>query len=119
MSYNINSIRIVSSDGFCISKTKWKKLNRNGELDLPEINILDDDWLTRCAVEKSGVLFPNDIWWEGECSGSTYDTLKMLLTRFSGDADIIVTWEDGETSGLRLRDGHVTEPEVVQKLADE
>jgi len=119
MSYNINSIRIIKSNAFAINKAKLDALRENDNLNRPEVSFLDEEWEERNTENVRGLLFIDNLWWEGEGSGRSYDTLKMLLVRFSGDADIIITWEDGETSGLRLRDGHVTEPEVVQSLADE
>jgi hypothetical protein len=59
--------------------------------------------------------------WYGEGSGSRWDTLiKKVLPRTLGRADIIYCWEGGEWyTGIRVRDGVVTEHEVVRTLGPE
>ena len=57
--------------------------------------------------------------WRG--SGSSYDTLiETVLPAFEGEADLVLTWEDGDSfTGLRLRDRVVTKHKVVMTLGEE
>ena len=57
-------------------------------------------------------------WWSGEGSGRGTEVLeKEILPRTKGTADILFTWEGGDSfSGLRVIDGRVIECDVVQAL---
>jgi hypothetical protein len=64
--------------------------------------------------------------WGGAGSGwatqSTHgkSTLEKILAKTKGDADIVLTWEGGDShSGVRVRDGKITWHEVVMALGEE
>lgn len=118
MSTNINSIEILSSEGFCISRPAWQEM-RNTQ-DFPDVSFLEESWPKRCCDEIRGMLFVNRFSWSGEASGFLFDKLKEFLSRFHGRVDLVLTWEGGNgASGLRLLNGKVTEHKVVQALGDE
>jgi hypothetical protein len=123
MSYNIDSIEIIASDGFRISRAKYDELKEAFEDSekLPESSCFDDDWVTVCTKEVGDHIYPKHFWWQGEFSGRTHETLyDEVLPQFEGEADLVLIWEGGDgINGLRLRDGKVTEHEVVQTLGKE
>jgi hypothetical protein len=116
MSYNIDSIQIVESKDFYISLEDYKALEEKYAEDeyLPEVNIFDPGWVKGQTV-KNGRIYPKHIWWSGN-SGSE-DLLKKILPAFNGSADLVLTWEGGDSfSGLRLKKGKVTKHNVKHVL---
>ena len=121
MSYNSGTIDIVSSEGFCIPRTKWDALVRKFADEAPESSCLSEDWVRDSTEEHRGMLFVNRIRWQGEGSGHSWDIfVKDVLPAFLGTADLVVTWERGDShSGLRLLNGKVTEHELTMALGEE
>lgn len=121
MSYNIDAIEILSSEGLSISRERLGELRVTcADDDLPECSIFDDDWPGFCCEERNGVLFPKLLWWAGDGSGSSADLFTDILREFSGSVDLLITWEGGDSfSGLRLCDGVVTRRAVKHALGDE
>ncbi len=124
MSYNVTAIDIIASEGFAIPRTLWRALalpSNGTAVDAPGHSFLDPNWPQSCDVEEvRGILFVTRLPWTGECSGMYWDTFKQLLAAFLGSADLIVTWEGGDSrTGLRLINGKVTEHEVVMALGEE
>lgn len=115
MSYNVDSIDIISkSDDFGITQFELEQFF-SGE---------EDDYLCEVFPEDVGDLaediasknFP----YSGESSGHNFETLKRLLAKFTGSAEMVVCWEGGDSySGLRVRNGVVTEPAVMMALVPE
>lgn len=100
MSYNIDSIEVIYSKDFAVGANFDAAEDEN---QTPEISVFDDDW----NIEKG-------FWWNGEFSGSTFSQLKRVLATFDGEADLVLTWEGGDSfTGLRLRD-HVVTQHVVE-----
>lgn len=63
---------------------------------------------------------PKRIDWQGEGSGHTFDMLLAALKFFRGSADLVLCWEGGDSfSGLRVKDGRVTQHEVIMTLGAE
>lgn len=121
MSYNISHIEIVNSKDFSISKARYLELRmefedeRDG--DRPESNIFDKGWLKHACEERDERLYPKRIWWGSDGSGSLEHVLREVLAEFDGEADLVLTWEGGDSiSGLKLRDHKVTEAEVSMGL---
>lgn len=57
--------------------------------------------------------------WIHDGSGYGYDRLKECLKLTTGEADLILIWEGGDTvGGLRVKNGKVTEHKVIQALGD-
>lgn len=119
MSYNCHA-EYLGDGRLRIRKSDLKKLAKRYDeyQGLAEINFV---------VERDECIEPSDaadeliiqkLWWSGEGSGSCFDTLKdKVLTLTTGSAEILFTWEDGDShSGLIVNDGKVTEAEVVFAL---
>lgn len=59
-------------------------------------------------------------WWHGEGSGHSYDFLKdVVCPKIHGRVEAIFTWEGGDSFGVIVKDGTVTECRVEQKLVRE
>jgi hypothetical protein len=123
MSYNIDNIDIVSMDGFCITRSALQDLAEklSGEdVHPPEGNFIDGFLEGSGCENVRGMLFAERIDWTGEGSGHTFDEFKECLKSFNGTADMVLTWEGGDShSGLRVRNGKVTEHEIVMALGKE
>lgn len=108
MSYNIDSIDVIYSKDFAIGdgyEAAAEKYTDNA----PEISVFCDDW----NIDKG-------FWWYGEGSGRTFHDLKDVLSTFNGEADLVLTWEGGDShTGLLLRNHIVTEHVVVMALGAE
>ena len=122
MGYNIGSIDYLGEGRLRINAQVRKKLRK--KLDgLPEGNFLEDDDCVEEVEELPGqteeLLITNPSWY-GEGSGRSEDKLREALSKTTGTAELILTWENGNShSGLRVVDGKVTEHEVEFKLGAE
>lgn len=118
MSYNIGSIAIVASDGFRVSIAALAQI-RAEFTHVPDGNMFDNSVCWEPAVDD-GYRYPKWISWHGEGSGSLYDDLLRVLALFEGSADLVLTWESGDSfSGLRVKDGVVTRHKVLMVLGEE
>jgi hypothetical protein len=116
VSYNIDSISIVHSEDFSISENEYHRLKGKHICEVPECSVFDED-----AEEiRDGRFYPRHFWWCGDGSGHTEPILREVLSAFDGEADLVITWEGGDSfSGLRLRNHKVTEHEIDMRLGDE
>ena len=124
MSYNIGCIRVIYHKNFGLTKEGWAKIRdwksshghfancfHADETTIPnpdecDANVWDWKFFPFCG-EGSG-------FYEGEFAG-----LTSILSRFTGEADLIAVWEGGDDfTGYRLRNGKVTEHNVEFKLSD-
>ena len=56
--------------------------------------------------------------WDGENSGRTYPELLVeFVADLKGEADVILVWDERHTA-LRIKDGAVTEHEVVMAIGE-
>lgn len=111
MSYNIDSVEILSGELRIHKDSAEEAWN----LDPPE-----------CMGEYEELKFGKDGYatfkrfdWCGEGSGYSYpDTLAEFIALTKGNADMILTWEGGDShTGLRVRDGVMMECKVIMTLA--
>lgn len=111
MSYNIDSVRAISST----LRISEKNARKAAKIELPELHPLDD--LTFGEDGYAAV----DFMWSGEGSGNMYtETLHKFVKLLEGDADLVFTWEGGDShTGMRIRSGKAVECEVVMTLAPE
>ncbi len=75
----------------------------------------------RKEARRVGVC-PERFWWSGEWSGNSWNEvfIKKVAPKILGTLEAVVTWEGGDShSGLRIRNGKVTEPDVVMTLKDD
>ena len=120
MSYNINSVYILSSDGFRAPVKKLLRLQRNLEKNgeyVAELNPFDELDPDQEYYEPTNADFP----YSGTGSGYAEHLLvDKILPLFEGKADLLFTWEGGKSfSGVRVVNGKVTRHEVVQALGQE
>ena len=115
MSYNIDYCDYLAG-GLSISIVKATEFVREHNNELPEISFLEDVNSTQSDDLYVPIEYPH---WCGNGSGYSYDVFLRALGLTHGNADILVTWEGGDSfTGLRVRDGEVTEKKVVQSLED-
>lgn len=113
MSYNIDSIETLSST-LRISQKNAKRAKR---IYMPEGNPIEG-----LVFGEDGYAKIERFEWCGECSGNAYHDgrLERLVKLLEGDADLILTWEGGDShTGLRIRSGKMTECDVIMTLAPE
>lgn len=112
MAYNIDSIEILKQDNFTISDEAFAAIDVVG----PELwDDCEEAQKVRDYISRN--CFP----WSGEGSGRGIDNLiEEVLPRFTGNADLLLTWEGGDShSGIRIVDGVVTKHVVEMTLGDE
>jgi hypothetical protein len=141
MGYSISSTDTLSSS-LTISRTAWMKWK---ERDLPECNPLDnlkandfgaaptckngheqDGGKPFCAECGEVINDPGDarapikrFSWSSVASDSYLrdGTLAEFAADLEGEADILLTWESGDSfSGIRIKDGKASEHEVDMVL---
>ena len=118
MSYNIDSSEYLKGKLRILKKTA-RDLYEKYQDEMAEINFLDtkvfngpDDLDKEIDIDK--------LWWYGEGSGYSYEALKDILTHTKGKADILFTWEGGDShTGLRVTNGKVKEMAIKIGLSDE
>jgi hypothetical protein len=87
----------------------WQKLCD----DTPEDCFLQDIVDDLSPQEPPGTLITLDtLAWFGDFSGERYHNLLIVLGRTTGKAQFGLVWENGELSGLDVRDGAVAEHEA-------
>lgn len=132
MSYNIDSHEVLHLHNLRITAKNlreffeaMKEADDPDMQSLPEANPFSDDIegvdfdgeTAEITVVDGWEIPLEDLSWSGTWSGHSYDLLKDLLSRTLGAADVIYTWEGGDSfSGLRVRDGVVTDHEVIRTL---
>lgn len=116
MSYNIDSSAYLSGGPLVIGGADIIAL-RKGQL--AEGNFLTEGVLPENPDPATDYEITAP-WWYGNWSGRTLDAFIAALEVTSGEADILLTWEGGDSfTGLRVRNGVVTRHKVVQVLGDE
>lgn len=112
MPYNVSSSnylsgKLIISEQNVIEGRKW---------DLPGGNLLELDNLK--IIEPTDMFTILELWWYGEGSGTYLDTLEAILKHTKGEADILLCFEGGDSyKGYRVKDGKVTEMDVIIRLA--
>jgi hypothetical protein len=114
MSTNISYIDTWKST-LRISKTNAKKARR--DIEMPSSHNLDD-----LVFGSDGYAPIKRFSFEGNSSGWAYGDgrLAAFVALLEGDADLVLTWADGEwQDGLRIRDGKMTACKVITALEPE
>lgn len=121
MSYNIDKVTTLKLDAWMLPGDVLKLLKTHGR-DLPESSFLHAmrekaiDALTE-GLTGGQIALPN-FRWDGPGSGHAIDLLRLnVAPRIRGDVHAIFTWEGGDSfSGMIIKDGVVTDCDVVQTL---
>jgi hypothetical protein len=117
MGYNIDSAEIVKGTGTL--RVSAKNARKLAKLDLPEGF---RESIKRLEFGDDGFAPLDVFWWYGEGSGWAHEDERLgkAVALIEGCADVILTWEGGEShSGLRIRNGKVTKCGVTLTLDPE
>lgn len=122
MGYNITSVKTLKLAAFMRPADILRVLDRYAR-DLPEGTFLES--MRKQALnpicadhpEQTVIALPN-LWWQGEGSGRAYEILtREIAPLILGEVHAIFTWEGGDSfSGMIIKDGVVTDCDVVQTL---
>lgn len=121
MSTNIISIECQKLDAR-ISVDALERLIDEYEDELPEgcflIEIEDRYDRGFLDADANGEIKLLNLWWYGERSGRAWDLLvKVVAPEIRGEVEAVFTWEGGNpATGLKIKDGEVTECDVVMTL---
>lgn len=122
MSNNITNIDIISHLNFAILKTKFEELKgllaETTEVLGASLFEYPDPY-PNLFTQDGDLLKVNILYWNDDGSGSRLDTFFEVLSHFQGEADLVLHWESGELTGVRLKDGKVTHHKVNVSLGDE
>ena len=127
MSTNITGHEVLYSKDFGITGANLEKLYKGLKYDedVAEICFLSNlphpfqKGYQKGILERDRFYKIETVEWAGSWSGRGYSTLTDKILPFtSGEADIVYYWEDGAPSGVRVRNGVVTNCDVVLTLKD-
>lgn len=114
MSYNVDRVEILESKRFRIKKSVLLAYEDRDD-DLPESNFV---WAALSASKNTDAgedVLLETLEWTGVGSGHSWDLFLEILEKTEGFADIVTTWEGGDSvTGLRVRNGQVT-PMFVER----
>ena len=121
MSYNIDTVEMLSNDDLRIRGDMIEKALEELGDNKPEICFLDDfpDPYDRRSKWKPDEWYKiGRVEWSGCASGNYYDELlEIVLSKTMGEASMIYIWEHGDShSGVYVCDGVVEKREVELKL---
>jgi len=119
MSYNIDTVHLLEPCDARIKHSDVEALLERLEDDLPEGCFLHD--LAEAGPGEDGMVEIVDLDWTGEGSGNSFrGHFSEVAALVVGRLEAILVWEGGDsTTGLRIVDGKMTTPEVIQTLAPE
>jgi hypothetical protein len=102
-----------------ISADDVEEILKHEEGWLPEMSFMDG--VKPFKVAKKGKYTIKEFRWCGTCSGRFWEfLLNEIGPRIHGTIEAILTWDGGNSvSGLRIKNGKVTEPDVIQSLAED
>jgi|ERR1700722_2810497 len=118
MGYNVSSCGYLNgklSIDRAIAGRLYRKMRKENKL--AECNLLED--FADCEADESGtVSVIKHLWWCG-CNSRDTENLEEILRHTTGSAEILLTWERGDSfSGYSVNDGVVTEKKVKHTLED-
>jgi hypothetical protein len=112
VSYNVDTAEIVRGELRMRHESylAW----REREEELPEIHPFHEDDSIEQLDEDRRFVF-QDFWWGGiRSSEFYYETLPLIAADLEGDADVLFTWEGGDSHTIvRFKDGKAVEHKVV------
>lgn len=117
MSTNINNIDIGSGQ-LLITKRNVRIALRKYRGELPEIHFLQG-LKNRLLHDSPDPIPVDDLCWYGEGSGWAFHVFEEILSHTTGQADVVITWETGGFTGIRINDGKQTRHQVKLTLSSE
>lgn len=112
MSYNCDDVSYIGEGRLSITSTSLVELKRCvSEDERPALNFIDyiDPILGDQVIDRP--------YWEGEGSGRSFEKFLKALSYTTGNAELVLCWEGGDCySGIRIRNGIITEHEMVFAL---
>lgn len=112
MAYNVDSSRYLNGELY-IQGTTAIRLRDELDHDLAECNPLED-------MEATEEWVPMPCSWYGSWSGKGYEAFLTILKHTRGSADILLTWEGGDSlEGIRVVDGVLIPVELRMVLVAE
>lgn len=118
MPYNIDNVETKVLDAWIEAVHVLRLLKYKG---LPENCFLRDMKQAAYAAIALGkhdapIALPN-FWWAGQRSGTSWPLLDDIASFIHGHVEAIITWEGGDdVTGIIIKDGVITECDVVQTL---
>jgi len=114
MSYNVDTAEIIRGELRMRMESYRAWLVRDNEL--PEMHPFhfEESVLVEHLDEGRKFVF-EDFWWGGVGSGARYyEILPLIAADLEGDADVLFTWEGGDShTVVRFKDGKAVEHEAV------
>lgn len=119
MSYNVTSMEVIECS-LTMPRETFNELRESLNGQFPEWSLMEE--YGDKYGESDEVFWNKKIRpvWCYEGSGSLMDVFKKeILPKTRGTAELVLIWEGGDdVSGIRVKDGVVTEHKVTYKLAD-
>lgn len=118
MSYNITHCETLKCNAWISAKNMEEILEHEYDW-FPERSFITD--AKPFKIAKAGKFVIKKFDFSGECSGTLFSYfLENVAPKIKGELEVILTWEGGESiTGLRIKNGTITQPKVVKSLADE
>lgn len=111
MSYNIDHVECMSLDARMSAK-KLRSLHKKHEDEMAEGNFIWEHFEREPDAE--GYVRLENLCWHGESSGNSVQLFEKLLTHVEGTAELILTWEGGDShTAYRVDNGCVQECELT------
>jgi hypothetical protein len=124
---NIQSVSIIDQKELYLLRAEYALMFATTR-DRPSSSFLDyqldgpssnNRWMPSYFTQDGDLLKVNRLSWCHEGSGHTFETFKKLLSQFKGEVDLLLFWEGSELSGLRLRNGVVTEHKIAVSIGEQ
>lgn len=117
MSYNIDSISYIGGGRLTVIPDRLIDAMKAVD-DRAECNFIEEMEHIILSASNDRKIVPDTGMWVGEGSGSTFKSFLRALMFTRGCADLLLTWEGGDHTGLRVVSGVVTEHRVRFVLGD-
>lgn len=118
MSTNIVSVDTLYSDARMRLADAAAVVAANKD-NLPEGCYLRD--LLTYEPDAEGFVEVTDLRWTGNWSGNSYaqpgGPFEQAAAHIQGRIEVVLTWQDGPPGGVRIVDGKLEKPEVIQVLS--
>ena len=119
MSYNVTRVECLALDAKIHTRTLQRLLKRvrthEGDGKAPSDNFLAHH--ERAEADADGFVKLKSLAWTDDWSGYALELFETILTEIEGTAEIVLTWEGGDSfTGYRVHDGVVEKCPVIRAL---